>query len=256
MGGASRNERRRRQEAVRGTAGARRPDVGRIPGSGGDNRVKVGIAVAVVLVVFFVGAYVLLNRPSSTPPAAASYPVSADGVVVTAGRPAAPVTIDVYEDYLCPFCERLEKRSGPDLAKALNDGQVKVNYHALDILADNSVPAGYSTLAANAALCAVPANIWPAYHERLFAEQPAEGGPGLSVAELTKIGTDLGAGPDFGTCVSGNANAGAITAASAAAVSDPSLKPQGQFGTPTVAVGGKKIDVSASDWLSKVIAGG
>ena len=56
--------------------------------------------------------------------------------------------------------------------------------------------------------------------------------------------------------MSGNANAPAITAATQAAVTNPALQSDGGFGTPTVAVGGRKIDVSDSDWLSKVLAGG
>ena len=256
MGGASRNERRRRQAVSQKVAAGRQPDVSRIPGSGKDNRVRVGIVVAIVIVAVFVGAFLLVNRPWSTrAPVAASYPVTADGVVVTAGQAAAPVTIDVYEDYLCPYCERFENRSGADLDKALGEGKIKVNYHALNILDGRSVPPGYSTLAANAALCAVPANIWPAYHQRLYAQQPAEGSAGLSAAQLTKIGTDLGAGPDFGSCVTANSNAAAITSASEAASANPALQTDGSFGTPTVAVGGKKIDVSSSDWLSTVIAG-
>ena len=251
MGGASRNERRRRQQA------ASEPSIGRIPGSGKDNRVKVGVTVAIVIVVVFAVAYVVLNKPwqSSSTQAAASYPVSTDGVVVTTGQAAAPVTIDVYEDYLCPFCERFESRSGDDLTAALNQGKVKVNYHALNILDQRTNPPGYSTLAANAALCAVPAGIWPAYHQRLYAEQPAEGSAGLSAAQLTKIGTDLGAGPDFGRCVAANAHASAISAATDAAAANPALQTDGQFGTPTVAVGGRKIDVSGSDWLSQVLGG-
>jgi protein-disulfide isomerase len=253
VGGAARNERKRRQV---GAASA--PSVGRIPGSGKDNRVKVGIIVAVVIVAVFVGVYVVLNRPSSTaqPATAASYPVAVDGVVVTAGQPTAPTTIDVYEDYLCPFCERFESRSAADLTTALNAGKVKVNYHALNILDARTAPPGYSTLAANAALCAVPAGIWPAYHARLFAEQPAEGSAGLTAAQLADIGTQLGAGPSFGACVSGNGNASAITGATEAASTNPALQTDGQFGTPTVAVGGRKIDVSGSDWLSKALAGG
>jgi protein-disulfide isomerase len=252
VGGAARNERRRRQAGAAGT-----PDVGRIPGSGKDNRVKVGVVVAVVIVVFFGVVYVVLNRPWSTSPVAtASFPVAADGVVVTAGQPTAPTTIDVYEDYLCPFCERFEARSGGDLTTALNEGKVKVNYHALNILDARTVPPGYSTLAANAALCAVPAGIWPAFHARLFTDQPAEGSAGLTAAQLTDIGTQLGAGPGFGACVSGNGNASAITAATEAASANPALQTEGQFGTPTVAVGGRKIDVSSSDWLSKALAGG
>ena len=61
MGGASRNERRRRQEAA-----APKPSVDRVPGSGRkDNRVKVGIIVAVVIVVVFATIFVVLNRPWS-----------------------------------------------------------------------------------------------------------------------------------------------------------------------------------------------
>ena len=254
MGGASRNERRRRQEAV-----APRPSVDRVPGSGRkDNRVKVGILVAVVIVVVFATIFVVLNRPwgSSTQATAASYPVAVDGVVVTAGQASAPVTIDVYEDFLCPFCERFETRNADGLTAALNEGKVKVNYHALNILDARTTPPGYSTLAANAALCAVPAGIWPAYHARLFAEQPAEGSAGLTAAQLSAIGTSLGAGPAFTQCVEGNGNAAAITAATAAASANPELQTDGQFGTPTIAVGGRKIDVSDSDWLQTVLAAG
>ena len=254
MGGASRNERRRRQ----GAAADRKPAIDRVPGSGGkDNRVKVGIVVAVVIVVMFATIYIVLNRPwGSSPQTAATYPVSVDGVVVTAGQPAAPVTIDVYEDFLCPFCERFETRNSDALTAALNEGKAKVNYHALNILDARTTPPGYSTLAANAALCAVPAGIWPALHARLFAEQPAEGSAGLTAAQLSAIGTSLGAGPGFTQCAEGNGNAAAITAATAAASADPGLQTDGQFGTPTIAVGGQKIDVSDSDWLQTVLAAG
>jgi protein-disulfide isomerase len=252
VSGSSRNARKRR-EARAAAATPARPAA---PPPHAGKRGKVAAIVAAVLVVLTVVVYVVLSRNSGPPtPRASSYPVAVDGVVVVAGQPTAPVTIDVYEDFLCPYCERLEARSGPDITTALNEGKLKVNYHALDILANRTDPPGYSTLAANAALCAVPAGIWPAYHERLFGEQPAEGSAGLSVAELTKIGTDLGAGPDFGTCVAGNANAPAISAASEAAVANPALQTEGQFGTPTVAVGGRKIDVSGSDWLQTVLAG-
>ena len=199
----------------------------------------------------------MLNRPwgSSTQATAASYPVAVDGVVVTAGQASAPVTIDVYEDFLCPFCERFETRNADALTAALNEGKVKVNYHALNILDARTTPPGYSTLAANAALCAVPAGIWPAYHARLFAEQPAEGSAGLTAAQLSAIGTELGAGPAFTQCVEGNANAAAITAATEAASANPALQTDGQFGTPTIAVGGRKIDVSDSGWLQAALAG-
>jgi protein-disulfide isomerase len=216
----------------------------------------VALAVVAAIAAVFAVVYVALDRQSGTPVPPAAYPVAVDGVVVTAGQATAPVTVDIYEDYLCPYCERLQNRWGGDLATALNEGRVRVDYHALNILDARSTPPGYSTLAANAALCAVPAGIWPAFHERLYLEQPAEGGPGLTAAQLSTIGTELGAGPGFGACVEANGNAAAIAAATETAAANPALQTDGQFGTPTVAVGGRKIDISDSGWLSRALAGG
>jgi protein-disulfide isomerase len=250
VGGASRNKRRRRQAA------GRKPSVDRVPGSGRkDNRVRVAGIVAVVVVAVAVTLWVVLGRGSSAQPVAATYPVAVDGVVVVAGQPTAPVTVDVYEDFLCPFCERFETRNRDALTAALNEGRIKVNFHALNILDALTDPPGYSTLSANAALCAVPAGIWPAYHERLFAEQPAEGSAGLTAAELVAFGAELGAGPAFAQCVEANGNAAAITAATEAAATNPALQTDGRFGTPTIAVGGRKIDISDDDWLQTALAG-
>lgn len=255
MGGAQRNQRRKKQQSSAQRAAAiARPASG--PPPLGNKRVTVAAIVVGVLVALTVVVYIILSRTSGPPtPKAASYPVAVDGVVVVAGQPTAPVTLDIYEDYLCPYCERLENRSGGDITTALNEGKVKVNYHALNLLETRSTPPGYSSLAADAALCAVPAGIWPAFHERLFAEQPAEGSAGLTAAQLTQIGTELGAGQGFGACVEANANAPAITAATEAAVSDPGLQTDGQFGTPTVAKDGRKIDLSSSDWLQTLLGG-
>jgi protein-disulfide isomerase len=248
VGKAARNERRRQEAAT--------PSVGRIPGGGGDNRIKVFLSVAVVLVLVGALAWVVVAKPwASSPTQAASYPVAANGVVVAAGQAAAPVTVDVYEDYLCPYCERFENRDAGAITTALNEGKIKVNYHAVNILDARTTPPGYSTLAANAALCAVQANIWPAYHAKLYAEQPNEGSAGMTAAQLTSIGTDLGAGPDFGTCVAANSNAAAITAATNDASANPALQQDGGFGTPTIAVNGQKVDISNSDWLAQATAG-
>lgn len=254
MGGAQRNQRRKKQQTATQRAAAIARPSGTPPLE--SRRTTVAAIVVVVLVALTVVVYVVLSRFSGPPtPKAASYPVAVDGVVVVAGQPTAPVTLDVYEDYLCPYCERLENRSGGDIATALDQGKVKVNYHALNLLEARSVPPGYSTLAANAALCAVPAGVWPAFHQRLFAEQPAEGSAGLTAAQLTQIGTELGAAQGFGACVEAGANAPAIAAATEAAVADLGLQTDGQFGTPTVARDGRKIELSSSDWLQTVLGG-
>ncbi|MBN9109429.1 MAG: thioredoxin domain-containing protein [Pseudonocardia sp.] len=250
MGGASRSEKSRKQAANQRLAAA-----GITPkqsGPSGGTRIALIVVAAVVVVAGVIGYFVIHNRQSTTP----DYAVAASGTVVTAGKSDAPVTVDVYEDYLCPVCERFESRYADDVTAALNDGKIKVNYHSTAILDSLTTPPGYSTLAANAALCAVPAGIWPAYHKALYDDQPTEKSAGLTAQQLVQKGVDLGAkNADWSSCVTGNGNAAAIAAATKAAIANPALLTNGQFGTPTILVGGKKIDLNDSKWLSNAIAG-
>jgi protein-disulfide isomerase len=248
MGGASRNEKKRRQEA----AAQRLAAAGiQVPPKKAPNRTAI-IVAAVLAVVLVAGVAVWYLRGSGTT-ATPTYTASQSGAVVTVG--SGPVVVDVYEDYLCPICERFEERYGSDLTTALNANQITVRYHGIAILDERTTPKGYSTRAANAALCSVPAGIFPAYHKKLFDSQPAEGSAGLTNDELIAFGTDLKAQGDFAGCVNGSTNAASVTAETEKATSDAALQTNGQFGTPTVALGGKKIDLNNSSWLKDAIAG-
>ena len=169
MGGASRGERKRRQEAAAqrlAAAGIQVPEKRSNP--------ALMIVIAVVVVAVLVGGVVLYMRSSSSGAAVApTYTATASGAVVTAGTGKA--VIDVYEDFLCPNCEIFEKAYGNEIVSALNEGKLTVRYHSIAILDSRSTPPGYSTRAANAALCAVPAGIYPTYHQKLFASQPLRG---------------------------------------------------------------------------------
>ena len=248
MGGASRNEKRRKQ-----TVSDRRLAAAGIRVPQKRNRAPV-IVVAVVLVLAVVVGGALLVARVLNRDVDPTYTAKADAAVVTAGT--GPVVIDVYEDYLCPSCERFEKTYGNDVTTALNDGKITVRFHTIAILDAQSNPAGYSTRAGNAALCAVPAGIYPRYHKKLFDVQPAESSAGLSVDQLISLGTDLGAQGDFAGCVKGNTHLNEMAAETKKATADTALQnDKGQFGTPTVAIGGKKIDLNDTSWLQKAIAG-
>lgn len=242
--GQSERERRQAAQARLQAAGISLPRT-----SGGLGR-NLGIGALVLVIALATGVYVLYqNYQEAT---VATYPVTRDGVVVRAGNQAAPVTVDLYEDYLCPACKQLESGVGNQLTTAVNEGKAKINYHHIVILDERSTPPGYSTRAGNAALCAADAGIFPAYHSRLYADQPAEGSAGKSVQELIALGTELGAKGDFAGCVTRQANSQAIADATRAAVADPAVAPGGRFGTPTVMVDGVKMDLSNGNWLSKV----
>jgi protein-disulfide isomerase len=248
MGGASRAEKRRKQQQAEDAlrrAGITPPTRGR------ENQRTTFIAVAVLAVVALVVGVVVLVTRDSGGEVVPTYPATAAGGVVTAG--SGPIVVDVYEDFLCPVCERFEERYGEELTTALNENRVTVRYHAVSILDELTDPPGYSTRAANANLCATQAGVFPAYHARLFDEQPAEGSAGLTDEQLVAFGTDLGV--DLGACVAGAVNNADVVAATEAARSNPAaLNAEGRFGTPSVLLDGARVDISDTAWLQNALA--
>jgi protein-disulfide isomerase len=120
------------------------------------------------------------------------------GVVIGHG----PVRVDAFIDFLCPFCRRFELSSGPALASLVAGGLVSLVYHPMNFL-DGASTTNYSTRAAAASGCAADQGRFVEYAHALFVNQPPEGGPGLSDAELAGIGRAVGlADPAFTVCVS------------------------------------------------------
>lgn len=249
MGGAQRTARKRRQDAnlaaSRAVGRARRTSRSR-------TQLLVGVGVVVVLAVVVAIGVVLTSR-DSTPTEAipaqridATYPVSVQNGVVVAGAPNAPVTVDAYEDFLCPVCGLFEAQHGEKIVQALNAGRITVRYHMLNLLDRSSNPAGYSLTAANAGLCAADAGIFPSMHASLFASQPKEGGSGYTVAQLVALGHALGAPAGFDQCVGSATHDDQVKANLAGA--DAALASQGGFqGTPTVLVNGGFVNVLTPD---------
>ena len=131
-------------------------------------RIYVAVGVlGVLLIAAIVGIAVQTSRNDSGP---VVLPVTAtgddDGIVV--GDPAAPVTLDVYEDFQCPNCGQLEQASGDTINQLVQDSKAKVVYHVMSFLGPES------ERAANAAAAAADQDKFAAYHAVLFA-QPAPG---------------------------------------------------------------------------------
>ncbi len=121
-----------------------------------------------------------------------------DGVVIGDG----PVRVDAFIDFLCPFCRRFELSSAPVLAGLAADGLVNLVYHPMNFL-DEASTTNYSTRAAAASGCAADQGRFLDYAHALFVRQPPEGGPGLSDAELARIGRATGlANAAFAACLS------------------------------------------------------
>lgn len=265
MGGAERANRRRKQQATQ----ARRSTQPAPTRSVDRRRVITAVVVVLVIAAAVIGG-VLWQRSRSAPPpltaqpVSSAYPVRLDGPVVIAGADTAKVTVDVYEDFLCPACGAFEKRDSATIEQALAAGTLRVRYHVINLLDDSSNPPGYSLDAASAALCAADAGAFPGYHASLFANQPREGGRGHTLDQLIQLGHDLGiTDAGFDTCVRGGSHRGDVRAQLDAAMADASLRRPGSgggqyFGTPTAVVAGKVVDLSHSTWLDDALrsAGG
>jgi protein-disulfide isomerase len=150
--------------------------------------------VAVVLAAV-VGVFVMiqtLQRDAGT--SGTGTPATAANGAVTVGQAGAPVTIVAYEDFQCPACKAYEDANDPQLDQWLAAGKVKIEYHPIAFL-DRASTDDYSTRALNAA--ATVLNLAPAgfqkFHDALYAEQPAEGGPGLSDERLLQLAVAAGA---------------------------------------------------------------
>jgi protein-disulfide isomerase len=119
-----------------------------------------------------------------------------DGVVTGAG----PATVEIYIDFLCPFCRQFEESSGAALDAIAAAGSSRLVYHPLGFL-DRLSGTRYSSRAAAASGCAADRRKFSEYKSTLFANQPEEGGPGLSDEELAQLGHTLGLDPGFGRCI-------------------------------------------------------
>jgi protein-disulfide isomerase len=193
------------------------------------------IAVAVVLIAVIVGLAVYrTSRPSAvTVPAGASDVGGTHSGLVAAGN--GPVKVEVYFDFLCPFCKQFEATVTPTLDQMVASGKITLIWHPLGFLDSHSSPSGYSTHAASSAGCASDAGKLKEYGQALFAAQPAEGGPGLSDDQLIEIAGTVGIiNPSFAACVRGSNYAPWVSQLTNTAIQ------RGVTATPTVYVNGKQ----------------
>lgn len=155
----------------------------------------VAAAVLVVAGLIGWGTYAASRAGDFTPPAGAT----ADGSGVQVG--SGPVTIDVYEDFICPACREFERSVGPTLDRLAAEGRARIVYHPVAFL-DRFSSTDYSSRSSAASGCAAQGGKFREYARALFERQPLEGGPGLSDQELVEIGTSVGLPADsFGSCL-------------------------------------------------------
>lgn len=193
------------------------------------------------------------GESSSSGASDASTPAEKGGPALTEtfglgiGDPDAPVKVEVFEDFQCPFCMMFEQASRETLRKAAEDGDAYIVYRPMAFIND------YSSGALNAfgvVLDAEGGEVALKFHDLLFENQPSESGPWPSDDQMVQLAVQAGAKEgdvrsgiekdEFGQWV-----LNATDAASKRKVNS----------TPTIFVNGKQVaGTSIEDLLAKTVA--
>jgi protein-disulfide isomerase len=199
-----------------------------------------GVVAGIVLIVVLVAVVVVqTHRTSASAGAAAPANTTGNGYVFAVGSADAPVTLDLYEDFQCPNCKALEDSTGSTINGLVTAGTVQVHYHGMAFL--NTAQNGqYSTRALNAAAVVTNAagpEAYKTFHDLLFANQPTEGGSGLTDDQLIAYAAQAGA--SGATVEQGIRD---LVYGDWVAQAEDQASKDGVTGTPTVFVDGTKLD--------------
>lgn len=154
-------------------------------------RASFGLLGAALAVILFAGVWlgVSASRSRSADPAAAG-----GDRTIGVGQTTAPVRVDVYQDFMCPYCGQFEQVNGPVLAGLVEEGVVRLEIHPIAFLDQLSQGTKFSTRAANAFVTAAQASPEDAldFNAALYANQPAENTPGLTDEQIGQIALTVG----------------------------------------------------------------
>jgi len=117
---------------------------------------------------------------------------------IAVGAVDAPVTVEIYFDYMCPACGAFESANGGELDRLVAEGVARIELRPIAFLDEQSRGTEYSTRSANAVAVvadAAPDRVW-AFHTALYGQQPAEGSEGLSDEQIADIAADAGVPAD------------------------------------------------------------
>jgi serine/threonine protein kinase, bacterial len=227
----------------------------------------VGAAVAAVAAVVG-GVAIVVAHPwesssrsssrttsAAPPPDAVELRVLDDGVYI--GSSAAPTTIDIFNEPICPPCGSFIRSNSSDIDTAVNNKKLAVRYHLLAFLDDKSHSKNYSTRAVAATYCVAGQNdpkLYTAFYSGLFASdfQPAENAPeDRADGELAQLAKTVGVDQSVIDCI--KAGDDVATAKAKAAAGDATLTGLNATGTPFVWDGTKAVNYQDPTWLTKLI---
>lgn len=101
-----------------------------------------------------------------------------DPTAIEYGSPDAKVTMTVFEDVRCPFCDIFELGARDVYRKYVDAGEVKVEFHIVKLIDVNDQSSGQNASGSreggSALGCAQNAGLFDQYHDVLYNNQPVE----------------------------------------------------------------------------------
>lgn len=204
-----------------------------------EKRVRSIISYAVLTIGVFaliggiVWAVMAAGAASKKPTPSASGAVNTTYTVLV-GKPEAPVIVDIYQDFICPFCGALERANSADLTALTASGQAAIRIHPMAFLDSASSGTKYSSRAANDLVTvakAEPSKVM-AFNAILYANQPAENSTGLTDAQIAALAKQAGVSQATIDTFTASVNADFVVASTNEAFAD------GIDSTPTILING------------------
>ncbi len=248
--------------------GAGTPQWGQPPSPGRKPWLWVGVAATATVAI--VGLVLVIARPWESPspqpttapptstaaaPDSVALRVLNDGVYV--GSSAASVTIDIFNEPICPPCGSFIRSNASDIDTAVNNKKLAVRYHLLAFLDEKSHSKDYSTRAVAASYCVASQDdpkLYADYYSALFASnfQPQEDAPeDRTDGELAQLAKTAGADTTVVACIKSGNDVG--TAKTKAANGYATLSGLGANATPFVWDGTRAVNYQDPTWLTKLI---
>ncbi len=189
------------------------------------------IAIAAIAIAIVLVAVSLTSAAKSPVTVTTASSALSECGAPTCGQANAPVTIDIYADFQCPFCARADGVLQQLASQYIDTGKVRLIYHNFPIIGPES------ETAAQAAECAGDQNKFWAYGNYLFTHQNGENTGAFSSDALKGFAAQLGLNQSaFNSCLDSGKYSSLVHQQSTEG------QQRGVTVTPTFFINGKKYE--------------
>jgi protein-disulfide isomerase len=189
---------------------------------------------ASILFLGLIALAVFMNSPRRSAASVEAPDVPAEWVDRNVlGNPDAVVTVQTWEDFLCPACQQWATQVKPRLLEDyVNSGQVKLEFRHFPL----QIHAPGAQMGAMASECAADqVAFWP-YHDVVFIEAANRGQAGMTLESLTGYARNLGLDEgEFLQCMNSQRHWDAVNASVSEAFS------LGLSSTPSILINGQPM---------------